>query len=66
MPILELDKIKLKFFRFETPSSNPRCLILQAGTSNSEHVGGIRGGSHNDSAGGTSPRVRAVKSSELG
>ena len=30
------------------------------------HVGGVRGGSHSDSAGGSSPRVRAVKSSKLG
>ena len=33
-------------------------------------VGGVRGGSHNvmsgDTAGGTAPRVRAVKSSEFG
>ena len=30
------------------------------------HVGGVRGGSHSDSAGGTAPRVRTAKSSELG
>ena len=30
------------------------------------HVGGVRGGSHSDSAGGTAPRVRAAKSSEFG
>ena len=30
------------------------------------HVGGVRRGSHSDSAGGTAPRVRAAKSSELG
>ena len=30
------------------------------------HVGGVRKGSHSDSAGGTAPRVRAAKSSELG
>ena len=30
------------------------------------HVGGVRRGSHIDSAGGTAPRVRAAKSSELG
>ena len=29
-------------------------------------VGGVRGGSHSDSAGGTAQRVRAVKSSKLG
>ena len=29
-------------------------------------VGGVRGGSHSDSAGGTAPRMRAAKSSELG
>ena len=29
------------------------------------HVGGVRRGSHNDSAGGTAPRVRAAQSSEL-
>ena len=29
-------------------------------------VGGIRRGSHSDSAGETAPRVRAAKSSELG
>ena len=29
-------------------------------------VGGVRGGSHSDSAGGAAPRVRAAKSSELG
>ena len=30
------------------------------------HVGGVRKGSHSDSAGGTAPRVRAFKISELG
>ena len=30
------------------------------------HVGGVRRGSHSDSAGGTAPRVRAAESSELG
>ena len=30
------------------------------------HVGGVRGVSHSDSAGGTAPRVRAAKSSEFG
>ena len=30
------------------------------------HVGGVRGGSHSDSAGGAAPRVRAAKSSEFG
>ena len=30
------------------------------------HVGGVRGGSHGDSAGGAAPRVRAAKSSEFG
>ena len=30
------------------------------------HVGGVRGGSHSDSAGGAAPRVRAAQSSELG
>ena len=30
------------------------------------HVGGVQRGSHSDSAGGTAPRVRAAKSSELG
>ena len=30
------------------------------------HVGGVRGGSHSDSAGGEAPRVRASKSSEFG
>ena len=30
------------------------------------HVGGVRRGSHSDSAGGTAPRVRAAKSSEFG
>ena len=29
------------------------------------HVGGVRRGSHSDSAGGAAPRVRAVKSSKL-
>ena len=29
-------------------------------------VGGVRRGSHSDSAGGTAPRVRAAKSSVLG
>ena len=29
-------------------------------------VGKVRRGSHSDSAGGTAPRVRAAKSSELG
>ena len=30
------------------------------------HVGGVRRGSHSDSAGATAPRVRAAKSSEFG
>ena len=30
------------------------------------HVGGVRRGSHSDSAGEVAPRVRAAKSSELG
>ena len=30
------------------------------------HVGGVRRRSHSDSAGGTAPRVRASKNSELG
>ena len=30
------------------------------------HVGGVRRGSHSDSAGGTAPRVRAAKSSVFG
>ena len=30
------------------------------------HFGGVRRGSHSDSAGGEAPRVRAAKSSELG
>ena len=30
------------------------------------HVGGVRRGSHSDSAEGAAPRVRAAKSSELG
>ena len=30
------------------------------------HVGGVRGWSHSDSAGGATPRVRAAKSSEFG
>ena len=30
------------------------------------HVGGVRRGSHSDSAGVAAPRVRAAKSSELG
>ena len=30
------------------------------------HAGGVRGGSHSDSAGEAAPRVRAAKSSELG
>ena len=30
------------------------------------HVGGVRGGSHSNSAGGEAPRVRAAKSSEFG
>ena len=41
---------------------------IEGGRFHSEgiHVGGVQGGgSHSDSAGGTAPRVRAAKSSEL-
>ena len=34
--------------------------------SGSVHVGRVRGASHSVMAGGTAPRVRAAKSSELG
>ena len=30
------------------------------------HVGGVRGGSHSESAGGAAPKMRAAKSSEFG
>ena len=45
------------------------CSISRGGVrlhSGGIHVGGVRGGSHSDSAGGTAPRVRAAESSKLG
>ena len=45
------------------------CSVSRGGArlhSGSIHVGGVRVGSHSDSAGEAAPRVRAAKSSEFG
>ena len=44
------------------------CSISRGGRLHSGgiHVGGVRGGSHSVTAGGTAPRVRAAKSSKFG